>query len=83
MSDDPSVFLRPAADRSMQDQTRMFDSKKWVWIAHDEEGFVAAQVKGQKGDSLTIEMPDGQVGSARLWCPLRHRMHSSSRRIAD
>lgn len=67
MSDDPSVFLRPAPNRSMQDQTRMFDSKKWVWIAHDEEGFVAAQVKGQKGDSLTIEMPDGQVG-ARLLC---------------
>lgn len=65
MSDDPSVFLRPAPDRSMQDQTRMFDSKKWVWIAHDEEAFVAAQVKGQKGDMLTIETPDGQV-SARV-----------------
>lgn len=79
MADDPSTFLRPAPDRSMQDQTRMFDSKKWVWVAHDAEAFVAAQVKSQKGDTLTIETPDGQVSDPAVVecvCPSVHCVHS-------
>ena len=59
MADDPSVFLRPA--KEMQDPTRTFDSKKWLWIPDDEEGFKKANVKSTKGEKVLVELTDGQV----------------------
>jgi myosin heavy subunit len=58
--EDLSQYLRPTRDRTIQEQTRAFDSKKWVWVNDDEECFKSAQVKSQKGDQITIELPDGQ-----------------------
>ncbi len=59
MADDPSVYLRPA--REITDPTKIFDSKKWLWIPHDDEGFVKANVKSTKGDKVVVELTDGQV----------------------
>ena len=63
--EDLSQYLRPTRDRTIQEQTRAFDSKKWVWVNDDEECFKSAQVKSQKGDQITIELPDGQVRAVR------------------
>lgn len=59
--DDPSIFLRPSRTKDTIDQTRMFDSKKWTWVPDDEESFKAAEIKGQKGERVTVELSDGQV----------------------
>lgn len=65
MSDDPTAFLRPAATRdAMQEQTRIFDSKKWLWVPDEEKCFQAACVKDQKGDKVTLELDDGSVSRA-------------------
>lgn len=59
--DDPSQYLRTSRTQDVIDQTRMFDTKKWLWIPDDEEGYKAASVKSQKGDKCTVELSDGTV----------------------
>ena len=66
-SDDPSAYLRVSSTRDVLEQTRMFDSKKWLWVPDDEEGFKAACVKSQKGDTCLLELSDGSV-SPQLYC---------------
>ena len=61
MSDDPSSYLRPASSKTVMDQTRAFDSKKWLWVPHDEEGFQQVEVKKSKGEKVVLEFPDGSV----------------------
>ena len=61
MSDDPSVYLRPSASKDVMEKTRAFDSKKWLWIPDEEEGFKAAQVLSTRGDKVRLELPDGSV----------------------
>ena len=61
MSDDPSTFLRPTASKTVMDQTRAFDSKKWTWVPHDEEGFQQVEVKKVHGETVLLEFPDGTV----------------------
>ena len=60
MTEELSSFLRPGRDKTIEEQTKRFDSKKWVWVAHKEQAFLAAQVKSQTGDVLLLEMPDGR-----------------------
>ena len=43
------------------DQTRAFDSKKFLWVPHDEEGFQQVEVKKSKGEKVVLEFPDGSV----------------------
>ena len=59
MSEDPSVFLRPV--KETVDPTRAFDSKKWLWIPDDEEGFKKANLKNTRGEKVLVELTDGQV----------------------
>ena len=61
MSDDPSVYLRAAKTTDTMEQSRMFDSKKWLWLPDDEEGFKTATLKSQKGDKCVLELSDGAV----------------------
>ena len=42
-----------------------FDSKKWVWVPHDTEGFVAGEVKSRKGNKVTVQLPNGSVSKKR------------------
>ncbi|XP_065826219.1 myosin heavy chain, striated muscle-like [Oscarella lobularis] len=41
-----------------------FDSKKWVWVPHDTEGFVAGEVKSRKGNKVTVQLPNGSKEEA-------------------
>ena len=59
---DPTAFLRSGKTTdTLEETSRMFDSKKWLWVPDDEEGFKAGSVKTQKNDRLTVELSDGQV----------------------
>lgn len=69
MSEDPSVYLRPTASRTVYDQTKAFDSKKWFWVPDDEEGFKSAFVKSTRGEKVLLEMPDSSV--SHRTCKLR------------
>ena len=71
-NDDPSVYLRVSSTRDVLEQTRMFDSKKWLWVPDDEEGFKAACVKSQKGDSCLLELSDGSVSHLFDYLPDFH-----------
>jgi myosin heavy subunit len=63
MSDqDPSSFLRSEKSKG---ETVLYDAKKWVWVPDESAGFVAAELKDQKGDEVTLEMNNGSVSTKR------------------
>ncbi|KIH63296.1 myosin head, partial [Ancylostoma duodenale] len=58
--DDPAwPFLRQSQEQLLAATTKKFDSKKNVWVADPEEGFVAAEIKSSKGDNITIVTSKG------------------------
>lgn len=60
MSDqDPSAFLR--SEKSKGSETILYDAKKWVWMPDETAGFVAAELKDQKGDQVVLELNNGSV----------------------
>ena len=66
-AEDPSTYLRTSKTQDVLDQTRMFDSKKWLWVPDEEEGFKTANVKSQKGDRCVLELSDGSVSGYILF----------------
>lgn len=64
MSEDPSVYLRPTPSKTVYDQTKAFDSKKWLWLPDEEEGFKSAFVKATRGEKVLLELADGSVSWA-------------------
>ena len=58
---DPSMYLRRQDNQQLLEHTKMFDSKKWLWIPDEEEAFKSACVKKQKGDKVVLELVDGSV----------------------
>uniref|UniRef100_A0A7E4UTG5 Myosin motor domain-containing protein n=1 Tax=Panagrellus redivivus TaxID=6233 RepID=A0A7E4UTG5_PANRE len=54
MNDPGWPFLRQSAEQIVANTTKKFDSKKNVWIADSEEGFIEAEIKSAKGDQLVI-----------------------------
>ena len=58
---DPSMYLRKQDNLQLIEHTKMFDSKKWLWIPDEEEAFKSACVKKQKGDKVVLELVDGSV----------------------
>lgn len=61
MSEDPEVFLRAAPTKG--GQAAAFDSKKWLWVPDDQEGYLNVQVLSTKGDKVTVELPNGSVSA--------------------
>lgn len=44
--------------------TKKFDSKKNVWISDPHEGFIAAEIKSAKGDTIVVVTSKGAEVSA-------------------
>jgi myosin heavy chain 6/7 len=42
------------------DQTKPYDAKKSCWVPDDKEGFVIGEIKGQKGEIVTVHV-NGEV----------------------
>lgn len=59
--EDPVAFLRVSDKLARLEESKAFESKKWVWIADPKECFKAAEVKSSKGDIFVVETNDGQV----------------------
>ncbi|CAB3397331.1 unnamed protein product [Caenorhabditis bovis] len=58
-SDPGWQYLRQSAEQLLAATTKKFDSKKNVWIADPEEGFIAAEIKSTKGDTITVVTSKG------------------------
>ncbi len=63
-------YLRKSATMQAIDQTKTFDSKKWLWIPEPVkkgelamEGFLAATIKSTTGDVCECETQDGKVST--------------------
>ncbi|WKY08821.1 hypothetical protein Q1695_001755 [Nippostrongylus brasiliensis] len=52
-------FLRQSQEQLLAATTKKFDSKKNVWIADAEEGFIAAEIKSTKGDTIVVVTSKG------------------------
>lgn len=57
---DPSAFLKAEKNTG---EPIIQDFKKCVWVPDDQEGFVAATIKEQTGDVVTLELSNGSVSS--------------------
>ncbi|XP_068762414.1 myosin heavy chain, striated muscle-like [Montipora capricornis] len=58
--EDPVAFLRISNKLALLEESKSFESKKWVWIQDKKECFKAAEVKSSKGDIYVVETNDGQ-----------------------
>ncbi|KAI1727504.1 myosin head (motor domain) domain-containing protein [Ditylenchus destructor] len=55
MENDPGwQYLRMSREKMIEEQSKPYDSKKNVWVPDPEEGFVAAEVKGAKGEEINV-----------------------------
>ncbi|KAI1711889.1 myosin head (motor domain) domain-containing protein [Ditylenchus destructor] len=55
MESDPGwQFLRMSREKMIEEQSKPYDSKKNCWVPDPEEGFVAAEVKGTKGEETNV-----------------------------
>lgn len=59
--EDPVAFLRVSDKLARLEESKSFESKKWIWIQDKKECFKAAEVKSSKGDVYVVETNDGQV----------------------
>lgn len=59
--EDPVAFLRVPDKLARMEESKSFESKKWIWIQDKKECFKAAEVKSSKGDIYVVETNDGAV----------------------
>ncbi|CAJ0963541.1 unnamed protein product, partial [Mesorhabditis belari] len=52
-------FLKRTREQILQDQSKPYDSKKDVWCPDPEDGYIAGQITGTKGDNVTITTAKG------------------------
>ena len=59
---DPTEYLFVSLEQKRIDQTKPYDPKKACWVPDEKEGFVLGEIKGTKGDLVTVGIPGGEVG---------------------
>lgn len=75
--EDPVAFLRVSDKLARLEESKSFESKKWLWIQDKKECFKAAEVKSSKGDIYVVETNDGQVNPYTV-CVFRCKYYSRS-----
>uniref|UniRef100_A0A915I615 Myosin N-terminal SH3-like domain-containing protein n=1 Tax=Romanomermis culicivorax TaxID=13658 RepID=A0A915I615_ROMCU len=58
-NDEGWPFLKVSEEQAIRDSTRPYDSKKNVWVPDPEDGFVTAEVRGSKGDLVSVVTDKG------------------------
>jgi myosin heavy chain 6/7 len=58
---DPTPYLFVSLEQKRIDQTKPYDAKKSCWVPDEKEGFVLGEIKGTKGDLVTVGLPGGEV----------------------
>ncbi|XP_023023706.1 myosin heavy chain isoform X23 [Leptinotarsa decemlineata] len=57
---DPTPYLFVSLEQKRIDQTKPYDAKKSCWVPDDKEGFLLGEIKGTKGDLVTVGLPGGE-----------------------
>ncbi|XP_014245711.1 myosin heavy chain, muscle isoform X26 [Cimex lectularius] len=57
---DPTPYLFVSLEQKRIDQTKPYDAKKACWVPDEGEGFVQGEIKGTKGDIVTVSLPNGE-----------------------
>lgn len=58
---DPTPYLFVSLEQKRIDQTKPYDAKKSCWVPDDKEGFVLGEIRGTKGDLISVAVPGGEV----------------------
>lgn len=58
---DPTPYLFVSLEQKRIDQTKPYDAKKSCWVPDDKEGFILGEIKGTKGDLVTVGISAGEV----------------------
>jgi len=58
---DPTPYLFVSLEQKRIDQTKPYDAKKACWVPDEAEGFVQGEIKGTKGDLVTVGLPNGEA----------------------
>lgn len=58
---DPTPYLYVSLEQKRIDQTKPYDAKKACWVPDEAEGFVQGEIKGTKGDIVSVILPGGEV----------------------
>ncbi|XP_031353329.1 myosin heavy chain, muscle isoform X34 [Photinus pyralis] len=57
---DPTPYLFVSLEQKRIDQTKPYDAKKACWVPDDKEGFLLGEIRGTKGDLVTVGIPGGE-----------------------
>lgn len=63
---DPTPYLYVSLEQKRIDQTKPYDAKKACWVPDEAEGFVQGEIKGTKGDIVSVTLPGGEVSATPL-----------------
>lgn len=63
---DPTPYLYVSLEQKRIDQTKPYDAKKACWVPDEAEGFVQGEIKGTKGDIVSVTLPGGEVSTTPL-----------------
>ncbi|XP_073982547.1 myosin heavy chain isoform X11 [Rhodnius prolixus] len=58
---DPTPYLFVSLEQKRLDQTKPYDAKKACWVPDEAEGFLQGEIKGTKGDIVTVSLPNGET----------------------
>lgn len=58
---DPTPYLFVSLEQKRIDQTKPYDAKKACWVPDEKEGYLLGEIKGTKGDLVTVAIGAGEV----------------------
>lgn len=58
---DPTPYLFVSLEQKRIDQTKPYDAKKACWVPDEGDGFVQGEIRGTKGELVTVALPSGDV----------------------
>lgn len=62
---DPTPYLFVSLEQKRIDQSKPYDAKKSCWVPDEKEGFILGEIRGTKGDLVTVGIPGGEVKYSR------------------
>lgn len=57
---DPTPYLFVSLEQKRIDQTKPYDAKKSCWVPDDKDGFILGEIRGTKGDLVTVGIGGGE-----------------------
>uniref|UniRef100_A0A8D8U4L3 Myosin heavy chain, muscle n=1 Tax=Cacopsylla melanoneura TaxID=428564 RepID=A0A8D8U4L3_9HEMI len=58
---DPTPYLYVSLEQKRIDQSKPYDGKKACWVPDEAEGFVQGEIKGTKGEVVSVVLPGGEA----------------------